>query len=155
MIRITETQANDDATHRSLLQMYTEELKIHETSVEELNLIADRSALEFDENGNNVSVSMHSSSQAVSTYDPRVINLKLGGPDASLYFGNTGTTQVQKSFAEKTSTPGILVCEDTPSSRQFDLDPAMVFQSDDPSPGSYKPQITITSQDFDEHLLNS
>ena len=149
--RITETQANDDATHRSLLQIYTEELKIHETSVEELNLIADRSAVELDENGNNIS--LHSSSMAISQADPRVINLKLGIVDDELTFENSGTAQVQKSFAEK--TPGILVCEDTPSSHLIDLDPAMVFQSDDPSPGSYKPQITITSQDFDEHLINS
>ena len=109
-------------THRSLLRGYTEELKLHETSVEELNLIADRSAVEVDETGNNVS--MHSSSMAVSL-DEKLVNLKFVGQNFDMVFENTGTVQAKKSIAE--TTPGILVCEDTPSSHHFDIDPAMVF----------------------------
>ena len=147
-LKITETKDNEDATHRSLQRGHTEELKIHETSVEELNLIADRSAVEIDETGNNISV--HSSSMAVSL-DDKLVNLKFIGQNYEMVFENTGTAQAQKSVAER--TPGILVCEDTPpSSTNFDIDPAMVFQSDDPSPDSYRPQITITSQDFDEQI---
>ena len=69
--------------------MYTEELKIHETSVEELNLIADRSAVEVEETGNNVS--MHSSSVAVSIDETKLVNLKFVGQDYEMVFENTGT----------------------------------------------------------------
>ena len=73
-MKITETKDNEEPSHRSLLQLYTEELKIHETSVEELNLIADRSAVEIEETGNNMSV--HSSSMAVSLDDPKLVSRK-------------------------------------------------------------------------------
>ena len=69
--------------------MYTEELKIHETSVEELNLIADRSAVEVEETGNNASV--HSSSMAVSMQEDKVINLKFVSQDYEMAFEQTGT----------------------------------------------------------------
>ena len=128
--------------------MYTEELKINETSVEELNLIADPSGIEMEETGNNASE--HSSSLASTPGEHP--EMKFVDQEA-VAFEDIGTKwQRIKSHAEEAD---ILVCEDTPSSRNFDNEPAMVFRSEDPSPASQFPHITMTSQDFDEHVVQS
>ena len=54
-IKITETRDNEDVTHHSMLQLFTQDNKVNETSIEELNLMAmaERSAIEATRNNIN------------------------------------------------------------------------------------------------------
>lgn len=125
--QITETKDNAEATHRSLPQGYTEERKLNETSVEVLNLMADRSALELEETGNNASA--RSSSLATSEADRT--GLKFTSQDDQ-ELRDSDTARALRGREEM----GILVCEDTPSSHHFENDRGMVFHSEDRSPES-------------------
>ena len=123
-IKITETRDNEDATHNSMLQLYTQDHKVNETSIEELNLIAmaERSAIEATRNNIN-----NESSDFDQSEEDSQINLP------SLY------------ILENKNNPQLAVAEVTGSSN--------ISDSPDQVCVSEGHQITLTSQDHDDPLI--